>query len=142
MHNTTLWRLPRATAPRVLFVALVVAASVLLGAIALAGYAGAANADEGATIPRYSLYPATTIHVKQGTPAQCRREADGFSRAAKGFLRPFPSDTDIYLVLGVRNFADGDRKTARQQFERFQALAPERHDEVAVWLDRTSQVSQ
>jgi len=52
-----------------------------------------------------------------------------------------PEYPDIYLVLGVRNLADGDRKTARERFERFQALAPERHDEVAVWLDRTSQVS-
>jgi len=80
------------------------AAALLLGAIALAGYAGSANADKGLTIPRYSQYPATTIHVKQGTPAQCRREADSFSRAAKGFLRPYPSDTDIYLVLARVQF--------------------------------------
>ena len=82
----------------------VLAAALLLGAIALAGYAGSANADKGLTIPRYSQYPATTIHVKQGTPAQCRREADSFSRAAKGFLRPYPSDTDIYLVLARVQF--------------------------------------
>lgn len=78
----------------------------LLGAVvlALAGPAGAANADDGLTIPKYSLYPATTVPAKRGTPAQCRTEADSFSRAAKSFLRPYPSDTDIYLVLARVQF--------------------------------------
>ena len=52
-----------------------------------------------------------------------------------------PDYADVHLMLGVRNFADGDLATARARFERFLALAPPRQDEVAVWLDRTRQVS-
>ena len=70
----------------------------------LAGYVGSANADNGVTIPKYSHFPSTTIPVKKGTPAQCRTEADSFSRAAKAFLRPYPSDTDIYRVLARLQF--------------------------------------
>ena len=81
-----------------------VLAAALLGAIALGGYVGSADADNGLTIPRYSQYPATTIPMKRGTPAECRAEADSFSRAAKGFLRPYPSDTDIYRVLARVQF--------------------------------------
>ena len=42
--------------------------------------------------------------MKRGTLAQCRAEADSFSRAARAFLRPYPSDTDIYLVLARTQF--------------------------------------
>ena len=56
------------------------------------------------TVPSYSQYPAMTVQVKRGTPAQCRAEADSFSRAAKSFLRPYPSDTDIYRVLARVQF--------------------------------------
>lgn len=78
----------------------------LLGALvlALAGLAGAAHARDGLTIPKYSQYPATTVPAKPGTPAQCRAEANSFSRNAKAFLRPYPSDTDIYRVLARVQF--------------------------------------
>ena len=78
----------------------------LLGAVVLAGggVVDDANADNGLTIPKYSVFPGTTVPVKRGTPAQCRAEADSFSRAAKSFLRPFPSDTDIYRVLARVQF--------------------------------------
>jgi hypothetical protein len=78
----------------------------LLGAVVLvvAGVAGEANADNGVTIPKYSQYPSTTVPVKRGTLAQCRTEADSFSRNAKAFLRPYPSDTDIYRVLARVQF--------------------------------------
>ncbi len=82
-------------------------AAALLGAAFVAvsvGSADAARADKGLTIPAYSHFPATTIPVKRGTPAQCRTEADSFSRAAKAFLRPYPSDTDIYRVLARVQF--------------------------------------
>jgi hypothetical protein len=72
--------------------------------LALAGLAGVANADEGVTIPKYSQYPATTVPMKHGTPAQCRAEADSFTRNAKAFLRPYPSDPDIYRVLARVQF--------------------------------------
>ena len=78
----------------------------LLGVVALAGggVLDDASADKGLTIPKYSVFPGTTVPVKRGTPAQCRAEADSFSRAAKGFLRPYPSDTDIYRVLARVQF--------------------------------------
>ena len=49
-----------------------------------------------------------------------------------------PDYPDLYLLLGIRNFADGRRAEARQQFERFVELSPGRRDEVAVWLERTN----
>ena len=80
------------------------AASLLLGAVALVGSVGPASADNGVTIPKYSVYPRSKVPVKPGTSAQCRAEADSFSRAAKAFLRPYPSDTDIYRVLARVQF--------------------------------------
>jgi hypothetical protein len=76
----------------------------LLGAVVVAVGAVGAGADPGLTVPKYSLYPSSTIPVKRGTPAQCRAEADSFSRNAKGFLRPFPSDPDIYRVIARVQF--------------------------------------
>ena len=80
--------------------------AALLGAVVLASgvVAGTAGADDGVTIPKYSHYPSTTVPVKRGTPAQCRAEAESFSRNAKAFLRPYPSDTDIYRVLARVQF--------------------------------------
>ena len=77
----------------------------LLGAVVLAGgVLDDAGADKGLTIPKYSVYPGSKVPVKRGTSAQCRAEADAFSRAAKSFLRPYPSDTDIYRVLARVQF--------------------------------------
>jgi hypothetical protein len=45
-----------------------------------------------------------TIPVSAGTPAQCRREAQAFSRAAVSFLAPFPSDADNFLVIARVQF--------------------------------------
>lgn len=81
-----------------------VVAAALLGALVLVVAVGSASADKGLTIPRYSQFPATTIPVARGTPVQCRTEADSFSRNAKAFLRPYPSDTDIYRVLARVQF--------------------------------------
>jgi hypothetical protein len=77
-----------------------------LGAIVLAGgvVLDDARADNGVSIPKYSVYPGSKVPVKRGTPAQCRAEAESFSRAAKSFLRPYPSDTDIYRVLARVQF--------------------------------------
>lgn len=44
---------------------------------------------------------------------------------------------DLHLLVGVRKFDGGDMAGARVNFERFLALAPERKDEVDVWLQRT-----
>jgi hypothetical protein len=87
-------------------------AALLLSGLVLAG-CGGSNGDEQAgkelTVPAYGPFPAMTVPVAQGTPEQCRAEADAFSRAAAGFLRPYPSDADNYRVL------------ARVQFTAFQA---------------------
>jgi len=82
----------------------VLAVSLLLGAVTLVGAVAPAGAGKGATIPRYSVYPESKVPAKRGTAAQCRTEAESFSRAAKGFLRPYPSDTDIYRVLARVQF--------------------------------------
>ena len=80
-------------------------ASSLLGAALLAlGVVAQAGADNGITIPKYSQYPATTVHAKRGTVVQCRTEAESFSRAAKSFLRLYPSDPDFYRVLARVQF--------------------------------------
>lgn len=57
-------------------------------------------------MPSYNGYPAITIPVTSGTPAQCRREAQVFSRAAVAFLAPFPSDSDTHLVLARLQFLE------------------------------------
>jgi tetratricopeptide (TPR) repeat protein len=48
-----------------------------------------------------------------------------------------PAYPDLYLLVGIRQFDDGQHREARVSFERFLALAPERRDEVMVWLERT-----
>lgn len=92
-------------------VAAVFAAS-LLGGLLLAG-CGGSHGDEttgqALTVPAYGPYPAMTVTVAPGKAEECRRAADAFSRAAKGFLIPYPSDADNYRVL------------ARVQFTAFKA---------------------
>jgi hypothetical protein len=85
----------------------VVLAVVVLGGCG--GSSGDENADKAATVPAYGPFPATTIPATQGTPALCRAKAESFTRDAKDFLRPFPSDADNYRVA------------ARLQFNVFQA---------------------
>jgi hypothetical protein len=85
---------------------------VLLSVLVLAGCGGSKGDDQAQkqlTVPAYGPFPAMTVPVAQGTPEECRAEADAFSRAAEAFLRPYPSDADNYRVL------------ARVQFSAFQA---------------------
>lgn len=83
----------------------IVTGALLFAVVLASGFlAGVAGADNGVTIPKYSQYPATSVPMKHGTPAQCRAEADSFSRNAEAFLRPYPSDTDIYRVLARVQF--------------------------------------
>jgi len=85
----------------------------LLCALLLGGCGGSSSvhgdAENQVTAPAYNGYPAITIPVTSGTPAQCRREAQAFSRNAVSFLAPFPSDSDTFLVI------------ARLQFHEFKA---------------------
>ena len=82
-------------------------AAVLLAVAVLAG-CGGSNGDDNAqkqlTIPDYGPFPSMTVPVTEGTPEQCRAEADAFSRAAEGFLRPYPSDADNYRVIARVQF--------------------------------------
>ena len=84
-----------------------------LGAVVvLAGCGGSPDdhrVEKTLTVPAYGPYPAMTVPVAPGTSALCRAKADAFSRAAAGFLLPFPSDADNYRVL------------ARVQFTAFRA---------------------
>ena len=50
-----------------------------------------------------------------------------------------PLYPDVHLVLGIREFDDGRITEARGRFKRFLELAPERREEVAVWLERTGE---
>jgi len=83
-------------------------AAWLLVAIVLGGCGGSPSGHDDVekqiTAPAYSGYPAVTIPVTSGTPEQCRREAQVFSRAAVEFLAPFPSDSDTHLVLARLQF--------------------------------------
>ena len=82
----------------------------LLSALLLGGCGGSSSgkgdAEGQITVPAYNGYPAITIPVTSGTPAQCRREAQVFSRAAVSFLAPFPSDSDTHLVLARLEFLE------------------------------------
>lgn len=88
------------------------AATVILAVVILAGCGSSHGDDDGQralTVPAYGPFPAMTVPVTSGTTADCRADAEAFSRAAAAFLRPFPSDADNYRVL------------ARVQFTAFQA---------------------
>ena len=82
----------------------------LLSPLLLGGCGGSSSghgdAERQITVPAYNGYPAITIPVTSGTPAQCRREAQVFSRAAVSFLAPFPSDSDTHLVLARLQFLE------------------------------------
>lgn len=87
-------------------------ASVILAVVVLAGCGGSPGDDDAGkelTVPAYGPFPAMTVPLTPGPPALCRAKADAFSRAAAAFLRPYPSDADIYRVL------------ARVQFTAFRA---------------------
>lgn len=82
----------------------------LLSALLLAGCGGSSSGRDDAegqiTAPAYNGYPAITIPVTSGTPAQCRHEAQAFSREAVAFLAPFPSDSDTHLVIARLQFLE------------------------------------
>jgi hypothetical protein len=82
----------------------------LLSALLLAGCGGSSSGRDDAqkqiTAPAYNGYPAITIPVTSGTPAQCRHEAQAFSREAVAFLAPFPSDSDTHLVVARLQFLE------------------------------------
>jgi hypothetical protein len=82
-------------------------AASLLAAVVLAGCGGSHGhdtAERALTIPAYGPFPAMTVPVTPGKAAACRTEADAFSRAAMGFLIPYPSDADNYRVLARVQF--------------------------------------
>ena len=85
-------------------------AAWLLSVLLLGGCGGSSsghgNAEKQITVPAYNGYPAITVPVTTGTPAQCRGEAQVFSRAAVAFLAPFPSDSDTHLVLARLQFLE------------------------------------
>jgi tetratricopeptide (TPR) repeat protein len=45
---------------------------------------------------------------------------------------------DLYLLLGVRQFDDGEKAAAKKSFEEFVRIAPQRREEAAIWLERTA----
>ena len=74
---------------------------------------------------------------------QALLRADRKAEARAAFERGLAIDAsypDLHLLLGIQQFNDRERGEARVSFERFLALAPERRDEVAVWLKRTERL--
>jgi hypothetical protein len=57
-------------------------------------------------VPAYRESPAITIPVRSATSAQCRHEAEAFSRRAVAFLAPYPSDSDTHLVSARLQFLE------------------------------------
>jgi hypothetical protein len=76
----------------------------LLAAFVLGGCGGHGSDEKQITVAAYGPFPAQTIPVTEGSPAQCRSEANAFSRAAVSFLAPFPSDADNYVVIARVQF--------------------------------------
>ncbi len=113
---------------------------LLLGVVVLAGCGGSTDSDTAGkelTIPSDGRFAATKVPIKAGTPALCRRKADSFSRAAKSFLIPYPSDADVYRVLARVHFtafrAHGcDVATLRRAVER--RLTPAQLREVLAFF--------
>lgn len=74
---------------------------------------------------------------------QALLQRDRPAEARVAFARGLERDAqypDLHLLHGVRQFADGELDAAKVSFERFLELAPDRRDEVAVWLDRVKDV--
>ncbi len=63
------------------------------------------DAQKQITAPAYNGYPAITIPVTTGTPAQCRARRRS-SPGRGGFLAPFPSDSDTHLVVARLQFLE------------------------------------
>ena len=76
-----------------------------MAALVLAG-CGGSSGHKALTVPAYGGFPSTTIAVTKGTPEYCRRDAEAFTRDAVAFLRPFPSDADVYRVQARLQFID------------------------------------
>ena len=83
------------------------------------------------------LNPDFMLYLGQGL-LKANRNAEA-RRAFERGLEVDDAYPDLHLLLGVRQFDDGQFREARASFERFLALAPNRRDEVAVWLTRTEQ---
>ena len=115
-------------------------AALLLAVLVLAGCGGShddGDAQKAATVPAYGPFPAMTVPVTPGTPAFCRAKAEAFSRAAEGFLRPFPSDADNYRVLARVQFIAFqarrcDTEVLREAFAR--RLTPKQRREVLMFF--------
>jgi tetratricopeptide (TPR) repeat protein len=122
--------------------AFVEASAVPIEACPMLPDAHRAAGDHGAALAAYErcvsfdpknvdmLLALGQAYVRAGRPGDARRVLE----QGAGYA---PLYADYQLVLGVLAFADDRVAGARAHFERFLALAPERHAEVAVWLERT-----
>jgi len=84
------------------------------------------------TVPAYGGFPATVMTVTAGTPEHCRSDARAFTRYAVLYLRPFPSDADVYRVQARLQFIDFkahlcDLATLRETFSRRLTLQQRRY---------------
>jgi hypothetical protein len=83
-------------------------AVLLLGSLLLAGCGsnGHQGPAKALTVPAYNGFPAITMAVEQGTAEHCRGAAQAFVHDAVAFLKPYPSDADVYRVQARLQFMD------------------------------------
>ena len=82
----------------------------LITALVLAGCGGSSGQGKTVkqlTFPAYAGFPATTVPITTGTPARCRRDANGFTHDAVGFLGPSATqEVDVYFMGARTAFID------------------------------------
>jgi hypothetical protein len=81
-------------------------AALLLVALVLGGCGSQQKAARRLTVPAYNNFPAITMTVTDGTPEECRSAAQAFVHDAVAFLKPYPSDNDVYRVQARLQFID------------------------------------
>jgi hypothetical protein len=84
------------------------------------------------TVPAYNGFPATVMTVTQGTPEHCRSDARAFTHYGVLYLRPFPSDADVFRVQARLQFIDFkahlcDLAVLSREFSRRLTLAHRRY---------------
>jgi len=65
------------------------------------------EATKQLTVPAYAGYPAITVAMTRGTPAECRLDTKAFARDAVAFLAPSPpTPPDVYFLNARTAFVD------------------------------------
>jgi hypothetical protein len=84
------------------------------------------------TVPAYNGFPAMVVTVSEGSAEHCRSDARAFTHYGVLYLRPFPSDADVFRVQARLQFIDFkahlcDPAVLRREFSRKLTLAQRRY---------------